>query len=131
MIKSSLPNLRFCKECAQGSCCYLGVELDQKELFKIVKFNPNIRKPWFRVVEYHEDFDGTHHFSTIRRDGACVFQDKNNRCVIYSVRPHFCREFPLEQGKTAPHYHHLCRIFEKTSMDPTVKKICAKRKKHS
>jgi len=107
----------------------LGVELSKKELKKILALHPLVEKPWFRVVEHHEEFDGMHHFSTIRRDGACVFQDKNNRCVIYSVRPHFCKEFPLEKGVTAPCYPQLCRIFEKTSMKPTVKKIYAKRKK--
>jgi len=107
----------------------LGVELNKKELERILVLDPPVKKPWFRVVEHHEEFDGTHHFTTLRRHGACVFQDKNNRCVIYSVRPHFCREFPLEQGEVAPYYQRLCRIFEKTSMKATVKRACAKRKK--
>ncbi len=130
-MKQSLPDLNHCKVCQQGSCCYLGVELDQKELTRILDFHPQVKKPWFRVVEHHEEFDGTHHFITIRRGGTCVFQDNKNRCVIYSVRPHFCREFPLEKGRTAPYYRHLCRIFEKTWGKATVRRTHAKRKKIS
>ncbi len=104
-------DLEACKTCTVGSCCYEGAELTSQELKKIIQFNPPIPKPWFRLVEDDENPDGVHAFSTITRNGTCVFQDGNNRCLVYAARPHYCRDFPLEDQKTAPHYQRLCVLF--------------------
>ncbi len=104
-------DLEACKTCTIGSCCYEGTELNKKELKRIIRFNPAVPKPWFRLIKDDEYPDGEHHFSTVVRNGSCVFQDGHNRCMIYKVRPHYCRDFPLENNKTAPHYQRLCVLF--------------------
>ncbi len=104
-------DLKACETCRVGSCCYEGVELTNQEMRRIIKFNPAIPKPWFRLVTKEEKPDGIHDFSTIVRNGTCVFQDGKNFCQVYKVRPHYCRDFPLENNKTAPHYKRLCVLF--------------------
>ncbi len=111
MPEPIVADLAACKSCRVGSCCYEGAELNKKELKRIIRYHPAVAKPWFRLVTDSEKPDGEHNFSTIIRDGTCVFQDKNNRCLVYKVRPHYCRDFPLENGQTAPHYRRLCVLF--------------------
>ena len=111
MQKKITADLEACKTCKVGSCCYEGTELNKKELKRIIKFNPDVPKPWFRLIEDQENPDGEHDFSTVVRNGTCVFQDKNNRCMVYKVRPHYCRDFPLEYNRDAPHYKRLCVLF--------------------
>ncbi|MFA5088175.1 MAG: YkgJ family cysteine cluster protein [Candidatus Omnitrophota bacterium] len=112
-----LPNLKACPACRVGSCCSEGTELTKKEILRIVKFNPGVAKPWFRLVKDHEEPDGIHHFSTIIRNRRCVFQNEDNLCIVYAARPHFCREFPLENGREAPYYKRLCALFGKERRD--------------
>src|ERR1043166_10171007 len=107
MAKNITADLEACKTCKVGSCCYEGTELNKKELKRILKLNPPVPKPWFRLVEEEDHPDGEHHFATVIRNGTCVFQDQHNRCMVYKVRPHYCRDFPLEDNKTAAHYAHL------------------------
>ena len=111
MSEKIVADLEACKTCTVGSCCYEGTELNKKELKQILRYNPAVAKPWFRLLTEDEKPDGEHHFSTVVRDGTCVFQDKNNRCLVYKVRPHYCRDFPLEDNETAPHYKRLCVLF--------------------
>ncbi len=106
-------DLEACKSCKVGSCCYEGVDLKREEMKRILKYNPDIPKPWFRVLSDAEVAGGEEHFATVVRSGTCVFQDKDNRCAVYKVRPQYCRDFPLENNKTAPHYRRLCVLFHK------------------
>ncbi len=103
--------LKVCKICKVGSCCYEGAELTKQEMKKIIHYNPRIPKPWFRLVRNHEEPDGIHLFSTIERNGTCIFQDKDNRCLIYDVRPRICRHFPMEDGRKALYCERLCVVF--------------------
>ena len=117
-------DLAACKTCKVGSCCYEGAELNKKELKRIIQYNPSVPKPWVRLVEESEKPDGEHNFSTVVRNGTCVFQDGHNRCTVYKVRPHYCRDFPLENGKTAEHYQRLCVLFhEKWAHNSNVRAI--------
>lgn len=108
MGEDVVPDEKACERCKIGSCCYEGTELSAEEVKRVIAFDPDVPKPWFRLVEKHEGLDPRYPFSTIVRDGSCVFHDKNNRCMIYPVRPGFCREFPFENGKAAPYYQRLC-----------------------
>jgi len=101
--------LKGCKECRIGSCCYEGAELSLKELKEILKSKPKVPKPWFRLVEKHEEPEKEYPFTTIVRGTSCVFQDKNNLCAIYDIRPRNCREFPLENKGLAKYFKRLCR----------------------
>ncbi len=111
MPKQIEADLEACKTCKVGSCCYEGVELTNQEMRRILKVNPSVAKPWFRLVAEEEKPDGVHNFSTLVRNGTCVFQDDKNLCKIYEVRPQYCRDFPIEHGQTAPHYQRLCVLF--------------------
>ena len=111
MPESLTADLKACHTCRIGTCCYGGVELTADELKRISKSNPPVAKPWFRKLIGKERSDDEHPFATVVRNGTCVFQDKNNFCLIYDVRPHYCREFPIEKGETAPHYRQLCVLF--------------------
>ncbi len=128
MSKEITADLEACKTCKAGSCCYEGAELTLRELKIIIKYNPPVAKPWFRLVKKSEKPDGVHDFSTIVRNGTCVFQDKNNLCTVYKVRPHYCRDFPLEDGKTAPHYKRLCVLFhEKWAHNSNTRRVYEER----
>ncbi len=98
----------LCKTCQAGTCCYEGVELTQRELLRIIEFKPRVAKPWFRLVDSGEEPDEKYPFATVLREGSCVFQDENNRCMIYPVRPFYCRQFPFEKRKLAPYFKRLC-----------------------
>ena len=111
MPKKITADLEACKTCRVGSCCYEGVELTSEELKRIVASDPPIEKPWFSVLTGKERSDAEHPFATVVRNGTCVFQDKNNRCTIYAIRPQYCRDFPLEDRTTALHYQRLCVLF--------------------
>ena len=110
-MRKKLPDTKACKTCRVGSCCYEGAEMTLNEMKAILRKNPKVPKPWFRLVEPHEEPEKHYPFSTIMRNGTCVFQDKDNRCLVYRIRPKHCREFPLEKGKTAPYYKRLCVLF--------------------
>jgi len=130
MKKKHSINLETCRKCNIGSCCYEGAELSKKELIKILKVSPKIPKPWFRLVEKHEELDKEYPFTTIMRKGTCVFQDKNNRCAIYNVRPQNCREFPLEYNQAAPYYKRLCKVFnEQWGSNSSIRKVYKEREK--
>jgi len=130
MPKKLFPDTAACKTCTAGSCCYEGAELSAKELRKIVKFNPNIPKPWFRLVEKYEEPEGEDHFTTLIRNGSCVFHDKNNRCMVYKVRPKHCRDFPVQDGKAAPYYKRLCVLFhEEWPANSSLRRILKEREK--
>ena len=126
-----VADTKACKHCTIGSCCYEGTELTKAELIRVVKFKPAVAKPWFRRVESREQSDPDHVFSTIIRNGTCVFQGKDNRCMIYPVRPLFCREFPLENEGAAPYYQRLCVLFhEEWPARSDLKRNLLKRESH-
>ena len=101
--------LKICTACKTGSCCREGVELNKNEIERIEKFDPPIKKPWFKLVDLEEyDVDPDHPYEMVLRNKRCVFQGDNKRCLIYSVRPRHCAEFPLESGKIAEYYEELC-----------------------
>ena len=106
------PDEKECKRCTIGSCCYEGAELSQEEVRRIIRHNPPVAKPWFRLVKKSEGLDHQYPFSTIIRGGTCVFQGKDNRCMVYKVRPQACRDFPLETGKPAQYCRRLCVLFK-------------------
>ena len=100
--------LEKCNRCESGSCCEEGVELSKDEVRRIIAWAPQVKKPWFRLVDPENDPAPGYNYETLVRDGRCVFQREDKKCRIYSVRPKHCNEFPLEGGKLAQYYHRLC-----------------------
>ncbi|QAT16502.1 hypothetical protein BU251_01545 [Candidatus Velamenicoccus archaeovorus] len=111
-MKHKMRHGVICRACGFGRCCRDGVEVDLFEAARILKQLRNrplgLAKPWFRYLRADKRSPSGFVFSTIVRDKRCVFQDKNMRCRIYPIRPRYCREFPLEDGRVAPYYHLLC-----------------------
>jgi len=100
---------QICTTCKTGSCCQDGVDVDLEEAKKISQLNNiNLKKPWFENLFQDSDMPSGWAVSTIVRDGRCVFQKSNYKCMIYEHRPSFCREFPLEMGRVAEYYDYLC-----------------------
>ena len=99
---------RICKTCITGSCCQDGVEVDLREAKRISRFNLKLKKPWFEDFFRDSDLPSGWGVSIIKRNGSCIFQKKDKRCSIYKYRPRYCRDFPLEYGQVAEHYHYLC-----------------------
>ncbi|MDD5019425.1 MAG: YkgJ family cysteine cluster protein [Candidatus Omnitrophica bacterium] len=97
-----------CRGCGLGRCCREGVEVDLFEAAEILKRPLDIPRPWFIYQGRDKRFPSGFVFSTVLRHRRCVFQNEQMRCVVYDIRPRYCREFPLEDGRKAPYYHHLC-----------------------
>jgi len=122
-------NVPACQRCTAGSCCYEGAELTAAELKKIIAYNPPVAQPWFRLVKDSEDPNARYPFTTLVRNGTCVFQNMMNRCVIYEVRPTMCCHFPLEHGKAAPYFKRLCALFYHQWPNNAVKRTYRQREK--
>lgn len=103
-----IHDLALCKICDQGSCCRHGVEVDLWEVADILKYRLDIPKPWFAYLGRSKDFPSGFRFTTLLKDKRCIFQGEDKRCRVYAIRPRYCVEFPLEDGKKAPYYHELC-----------------------
>ncbi|MBI5873929.1 MAG: YkgJ family cysteine cluster protein [Candidatus Omnitrophica bacterium] len=106
--KLKIHDPALCKECFRGSCCRWGVETDLLEVAQILEKRLDIPKPWFEFLGRDKSFPSGYKFSTLLKNRRCIFQDDNMRCRIYEVRPRFCSEFPLEDGKRASYYDELC-----------------------
>lgn len=100
--------LEKCNSCKLGACCEEGVELSKEEVKRIIAFVPQVKKPWFRLVDPENDPLPGYNYETLIKDRRCIFQADDKKCRIYSVRPKNCAEFPLEDGKLAQYYHRLC-----------------------
>ncbi|MFC1645743.1 YkgJ family cysteine cluster protein [Candidatus Omnitrophota bacterium] len=100
--------LGMCTSCVTGSCCQDGVDVDLEEAKKISKLDIKVKKPWFEGLFEDGDMPSGWGISTVVREGRCVFQKSNYRCMIYEYRPAFCRDFPMEKGQIAEFYGYLC-----------------------
>ncbi|MFH0876753.1 MAG: YkgJ family cysteine cluster protein [Candidatus Omnitrophota bacterium] len=98
----------LCKECALGACCRYGVEVDLFEVARILTVPLEIARPWFHFLRRDKRFPSGFVFGTNLRNRRCIFQAEDRRCLVYSARPRYCREFPLEDNRRAPDYHILC-----------------------
>ncbi|MEG1311320.1 MAG: YkgJ family cysteine cluster protein [Romboutsia sp.] len=85
-VYKSLPSGN-CSGC--GNCCMESVGINLIEfinVFEYLKNNEELRKKCLsRVIDYY--------FLEYIKKNPCPFKDKNNRCLIYEVRPLNCRLF--------------------------------------
>jgi len=98
-----------CSVCRVGSCCQDGVEVDLKKAKKISKLKLPMQRPWFEGLCEDKNMPSGWMVSTMVKDGRCIFQMKNKKCRIYSVRPKHCKDFPFEQNSMAEFYNYLCK----------------------
>lgn len=100
--------LERCTSCKSGSCCQEGVELSREEARRIIALAPEINRPWFRLVHPEDNPAPGYNYETLVKNGRCIFQAPDKKCLVYKVRPKNCAEFPLEDGKIAEYYEKLC-----------------------
>jgi len=82
-----------CLECAQ--CCqHVGPMWTRQDIKRVAK--PfKMKEGEFEEEYLRIDEDGDHVFKTM----PCPFLQKDNRCMIYDVRPKACREYPHTDRK--------------------------------
>ena len=98
----------ICKGCMRGSCCCDGVDVDLFEAVKISMLDLDIERPWFCNLRKDKDSFSGWVLETVVRNGRCLFQREDGRCVIYRVRPRYCAEYPFENGALSQSYKYLC-----------------------
>lgn len=103
--------LERCKVCKVGSCCNEGVELSREEVRRIIEAAPKVEKPWFRLVDPINNPVPGYSYETRIKNGSCIFQAEDKKCLVYAVRPKYCREFPLENGEIAQYHERLCQHY--------------------
>jgi len=106
--KSKERFLRICKSCEDGTCCFGGVDVDLAEAIRISLLDLDIKKPWFEYLHRDKDLPSGWAVETTVRNGSCVFQKEDRRCVIYKIRPRYCAEYPYENGSLAKNYRYFC-----------------------
>ena len=111
-----------CESCRTGDCCQEGVDVDVEEAKHISQLKLSIKKPWFEDFFKDESSPSGWAVGTIVRNNRCIFQDKNKKCLIYDVRPRYCREFPHEGVTVAPFYKELCNKGKVTKINRSSKK---------
>jgi len=77
-----------CKRC--GSCCLISPFLNSKEIKRIVDKG-------YKQEEFVEELRGKKFMKN--KKGRCVFlkyNGKKTECIIHSVRPDTCRQYPSE-----------------------------------
>jgi len=93
----------------RGSCCRKGVWVDLEEAKKIIELDTLGN---FYDLKKDEDFPSGYKIGTCLENEKCTFLGIDNLCVIhrinYELKPHYCKEFPLEDGKVTGDIIHLC-----------------------
>ena len=84
-----------CQKCS--ACCSQGVWLTLSEAQKIMRRHPGARFHWLK-------YDDKEYWTNTSYRGKCQFLSHTG-CLIYDLRPKYCKEFPLEDGK--PRYSML------------------------
>ena len=100
-----------CMKCdTLGACCCEGVWVDLEEAKSITAYG--IFKGHFSNLEEDETFPSGWKVSSSYNDGRCSFLDPDNLCNIhktdFNLKPKYCKEFPIQDGKTSPSYKDLC-----------------------
>jgi len=119
-VSDRVLSVRFGRDCSisncRGKCCRLGVDVDVSEREGILKRADLIRRlmdegqervsaNWFGEEFADPDFPSRRAVSTRLFNGACVFLNKADRCVLQlaesqapavgDLKPFFCRAYPL------------------------------------
>ena len=85
-----------CSQC--GTCCTNILMVSDKEVKKIKKF---IKKNNIKLINRNNVL-------TQQYDNTCPFLTKNNKCMIYEVRPEQCRHFICsEYMNNKSYFNHL------------------------
>lgn len=104
-----------CGECKKmGSCCRSGCWVDFEEAKKITDLN--LKGEFFQLVK-DKGFPSGYKIGTSYEDSPCSFLDPDGLCSIhkvdYKIKPHYCREFPYEDGRLSSQVGWLCHEYKK------------------
>lgn len=100
-----------CQKCVHKgfSCCRYGTWVDLEEAKKITELD---LFGSFEDIEVDTEYPSGFKIATKIENGACSFLDKDGLCSIhkvnYELKPHYCKEFPLRDGKFFENAKHLC-----------------------
>lgn len=99
-----------CSKCAkQSACCGSGAWVDLEEAKKILSLG---LKGDFFQLEKDADFPSGYRIGTSYNDNPCTFLTPEGLCAIhcadYNLKPAYCKEFPLENGRLSPFADILC-----------------------
>jgi Fe-S-cluster containining protein len=109
--------LEICRNCVDGTCCFGGVDVDLAEALRISQLQLDIKKPWFEYLHRDPNVPSGWALETVVRNGSCVFHRPDRRCSIYDIRPHYCAEYPFEDGELAKNYQEYCCEADKTIIE--------------
>ena len=120
-VAEDILRTRFAAHCSmgncRGTCCSDGVDLDPSARDKILNYADRVRSEmdesqqhdpanWFTDEFEDEDFPSRRAASTRTHNGACVFLNKQGRCVLQLIesqagsevgilKPFFCTAYPI------------------------------------
>lgn len=98
-----------CSHCHYtGFCCREGAWVDLEEAKKILNYFP---KAEFHHFKIDKDFPSGFCVATCHGNEPCFFIDNKGLCKIhkidYKLKPSYCKEFPMEDGKLS-FFKYLC-----------------------
>lgn len=101
-----------CLDCnSLGLCCGEGVWVDLDEAKDITAYG--IFKGEFSNLKKDRTFPSGWKVSSSYNDGPCTFLDRKGLCNIhktdFDLKPKYCKEFPIQDGKTSPSFKNLCK----------------------
>lgn len=105
-----------CDKCEkQHACCKTGAWVDLEEAKKIMALG--IKAGEFHQLEQDKDFPSGYCVATSYNSSPCTFLTPDGLCAIhkidYNLKPHYCKEFPYEDGKLAYFVKDLCHEYKK------------------
>lgn len=110
MVKKEGIGMNSCGKCRKkNSCCDFGAWVDLEAAKKILSLGLGGD---FYHLEEDRDFPSGYKVGTSYEDNRCSFLEPDGLCAIhkidYDLKPVYCREFPLENGKLSPVAGVLC-----------------------
>ena len=98
----------------QQGCCSVGAEMGDAEEAMTVSATaaaiPEDRWQYRHAVDAHDVFSDATRTNTKVVDGACIFLEGVNTCLIQPVKPEQCRGFP--NAWNFPGWRDMCEAVE-------------------
>ncbi|MBN3037985.1 MAG: YkgJ family cysteine cluster protein [Candidatus Omnitrophica bacterium] len=114
-----------CEKCPKkDSCCQTGAWVDLEEAKKILALR---LKGSFHHLRKDRQFPSGYKVATSYEDDEpCTFLTSEGLCSIhkvdYELKPTYCKEFPLEDGKLAPDVDEICYMYREMVKNKRKKK---------
>ena len=85
-----------CRQC--GACCRIKDGIVRLSDLEILSLSRYLQMSESEFIDRFTDVSPDRKCLVLKSapDGACVFLDENNKCVVHSVKPAKCGSFPYE-----------------------------------